>query len=72
MICSHQHLQLLCQFKIAMRRQSLLVDLESFVYDSNYRKNSLNSAQKSGCAELVRLASDLQQHMDFETNASVA
>ncbi|MEY4516372.1 MAG: hypothetical protein RL180_718, partial [Pseudomonadota bacterium] len=37
MVCNHHYLQLLCQFKIAMRRQALLVDLESFVRDYQYR-----------------------------------
>jgi hypothetical protein len=60
MVCNHHHLQLLCQFKIAMRRQALLVDLESFVRDNKYRQACLTTAHSTGCPSLVQLADQLR------------
>jgi hypothetical protein len=60
MVCNHHYLQLLCQFKIAMRRQALLVDLESFVRDYQYRHACLITAQDTGCPNLVNLADQLK------------
>lgn len=37
-----QYLQLLCQFKIAMRRQAIHIHLEDFIHDPHYQQRCIH------------------------------
>jgi hypothetical protein len=60
MNANHRYIQLLCRFKIAMRRQLIAVDLDTFINDLSYRQRCIDQAIHTGCPQLRELVSELK------------